>query len=381
MMQCVFAEKIYTGKTVVENAYLVFNGQRIYGVAKTKKGDLLGKFPVVTPAFIDAHSHIGMVRAGEPGSEAEANEHMDTVLALADALDSVHMDDQAFRDAVEMGVLYSCVLPGSGNIIGGRSAVVRHYAKNSTEALVCRAGVKAAFGYNPMATQDWKGTRPSTRMGALAILRKRLDEVRQTMEKHRKARGKKKDDIVFSAEDKVLRDLLAKRDVLRAHVHKTDDIALVLRLADEFKLNVSVEHAMDVEQSEIFQELGKRNIPVVYGPLDAFPYKVELKHCNWRNICHLLESKVPFGLMSDHPVTPAGNLLIQTRWFIRAGISKQQALEIVTRQNADILGLSKVLGTLEKSRWASFVCWNGDPFELTRYPVAVYGEGALLFSQ
>jgi len=380
-MKCVFGEKIYTGKMVVGNAYLVFNGQRIYRVAKTKKGDLLGEFPVVTPAFIDAHSHIGMVRAGEPGSEGEANEHMDTVLALADALDSVHMDDRAFQDAVEMGVLYSCVLPGSGNIIGGRSAVIRHFARNSTEALVARAGVKAAFGYNPMATQNWKGTRPSTRMGALAILRKRLDEVRQTMDKHRKARGKKKEEISFSAEDKVLRDLLAKREILRAHVHKTDDIALVLRLADEFKLNVSVEHAMDVRQPGIFEELAKRDIAVVYGPLDAFPYKVELRHCNWRNIRHLLESKVQFGLMSDHPVTPTGSLLIQTRWFLRAGFSKQQALEIICRGNARILGLEKRLGTLEKGKWASFVCWNGDPFELTRYPLAVYGEGALLFSK
>jgi imidazolonepropionase-like amidohydrolase len=381
MTTCVFGEKIYTGKSLVKNAYLVFNGQRIVGVTKTKRGELLGNYPVVTPAFIDAHSHIGVVRAGEPSVEAEANEHMDTVLALADVLDSVQMDDQAFRDAVELGVLYSCVLPGSGNIIGGRSAVVRHYAKNSTEALVCRAGVKAAFGHNPMATQDWKGTRPSTRMGALAILRKRLDQVRQAMDKHRRARGKKKDDIVFSAEDKVLRDLLTKREVLRAHVHKTDDIALVLRLADEFKLNVSVEHAMDVAQPEIFEALRKQRIPVVYGPLDAFPYKVELKHYSWRNIRYLLQSKVSFGLMSDHPVTPAGSLLIQTRWFLRAGLTKQQALEMITRQNADILGLTSILGSLQKGRWASFVCWNGDPFDLTRYPVAVYGEGALVFSE
>ena len=381
MKCCVFGEKVYTGKTVVENAYLVFNNKTVQGITKTTNGNLLGEFPVITPALIDAHSHIGMVRAGEPSREAEANEHMDTVLALADALDSVHMDDRAFRDAIEMGVLYSCVLPGSGNIIGGRSAVIRHYGKNSTEALVSRAGVKAAFGYNPMAVQDWKGTRPSTRMGALAILRKRLDEVRQKMQKHRKARGKKKEDIVFSAEEKILCDLLAKREVLRAHVHKTDDIALVLRLADEFKLKVSVEHAMDVEQPEIFEELRKRKIPVVYGPLDAFAYKVELKHYNWRNIRCLLESKAPFGLMSDHPVTPAGSLLIQTRWFIRAGLSRQQALEIVTRQNADILGLDKVLGGLEKGRWASFVCWNGDPFSLTHYPVAVYGEGTLVFSE
>jgi imidazolonepropionase-like amidohydrolase len=380
-MNCVYGENIYTGTSVIQNAYLLFSKRSIADISKTKKGKLIGKFPVLTPAFIDAHSHIGMVRAGEPQAESEANDQLDSILALWDVLDSVHMDDAAFRDAVEMGVLYSCVVPGSGNIVGGLSAVIRNYAKNSTEALIARAGVKAAFGYNPMSKRRWKGTRPSTRMGAVAVLRKRFDEVFQKMEKHSKAKGKKKDEVTFSAEETVLRDVLAGNILLRVHVHKVDDIAVLLRLVDDFNIRVSVEHAMDVDQPAIFHELKKRNIPVTYGPLDAFPYKVELKHENWRNVRYLLASNVQFGLMTDHPVTPARQLFVQTRWFTRAGLSKQQAIEIVSRRNAEILGINKLVGTLEKGKWASFICWNGDPFDLTRYPVAVYGEGELLFSE
>jgi imidazolonepropionase-like amidohydrolase len=85
--------------------------------------------------------------------------------------------------------------------------------------------------------------------------------------------------------------------------------------------------------------------------------------------------------MTDHPVTPARQLLMQTRWFARAGLSRQEAIEIICRKNAEVLGIEKILGTLEKGKWASFVCWNGDPYDLTRYPVAVYGEGRLLFSE
>ena len=75
-----------------------------------------------------------MHRAGEPSAESEANEHLDSILVLPDALDSVQMDDRALQDAIEMGVLYSCVVPGSGNVIGGHSAVIRNYAKDSTAA-------------------------------------------------------------------------------------------------------------------------------------------------------------------------------------------------------------------------------------------------------
>ncbi|MGD8991125.1 MAG: amidohydrolase family protein [Desulfobacterales bacterium] len=379
-MNFISAKKIYTGKKIVSNAHLIFNGKNIAAVSQTKKGRCLGEFEVLTPAFVDPHSHIGMERAGEPNTEGEANEHRDSILTLTDALDSIQMDDKALKDAVQMGVLYSCVLPGSGNIIGGLSAVIRNYAGSSTDALISRAGLKAAFGFNPIKTNAWKGKRPTTRMGAIAMLRGRLDEVRQKIRRYNRARGSKKQDIVFSAEDRVLQDLLGRKLRLRAHVHKTDDIAALLRLIDEFKINVTVDHAGDVHSPDIFRELKKRKIPVVYGPIDSFAYKVELKHEDWRNVRHLLSSGVEFGLMSDHPVTLARQLLLQTRWFIRAGLSRQQAVELITRRNAQLCRIDDKIGTLARGKWASFVCWNGDPFDLTCYPVAVYGEGRLLYS-
>ena len=380
-MNSIFANTIYTGKSIVSDRYLIFMGTDITGLAKSAKGQVLGRYDVLTPAFIDPHSHIGMERSGEPSGEGEANDHLDSILALTDALDSVQMDDKAFRDAVESGVLYSCVVPGSGNIIGGQSAVIRNYANDSTDALIARAGLKAAFGYNPMSTRSWQGKRPNTRMGAIAILRGRLEEVRRKTKKFRKAKGSKKEEITFSAEDTVLQDLLAGKFRLRAHVHKIDDIAALLRLVDDYKLKLTVEHASDVYQPEIFRELKKRNIPVVYGPVDSFSYKVELKHEDWRNIRHLLASQVEFGLMTDHPVTLARQLFLQTRWFMRAGLTKQQAIELVSRKNAWILGIDDRLGILEKGKWASFICWSGDPFDLASYPAAVYGEGELLFSE
>jgi imidazolonepropionase-like amidohydrolase len=380
-MKCIHGRTIYTGKSVIQDAYIVFEGREIVDVSNKAKGKRLGSFPVLTPAFIDPHSHIGMARAGEPSRDSEANDQLDSLFALTDALDSVQMDDTAFQDAIEMGVLYSCVLPGSGNIIGGLSAVIRNYAKNSTKALITRAGVKAAFGYNPMSTQEWKGQRPSTRMGAVALFRKKLDEVRQKEEKFRRAKGTKKEEITFSAEERVLREVLARKKPLRTHVHKIDDIAAVLRLVDEFRIKVTVEHAMDVHHPDIFIELKKRKIPVTYGPLDSFAYKVELKHENWRNIRYLLDSRVDFGLMTDHPVTPARQIFLQTRWFTRAGLPKAQAIDLVSRRNAEILGIDNILGSLQRNRWASFICWNNDPFDLTSYPVAVYGEGERLFSE
>ena len=380
-MNCVHGKLVYTGKGVVSDAYVVFDTQKLVGISKSPRGRVEGRFPVITPAFIDAHSHIGLERSGEPSAESEVNERLDLIAAVPDALDSIMMDDSSFKDSIEAGVLYSCVMPGSLNIISGRSAVIRNYARNTTEALVARAGIKGAIGYNPTSDKTKPGTRPMTRMGSMALLRRKLDEVRQKLDKLRKARGKKKDEITFSAEEEILRQVLEGRERLRIHVHKIDDIAALLRVVDEFKFKLTVEHTCDVNDPHIYAELKRRGIPVVSGPMDSFAYKVELKHENWRNIRHLLASKVEFGLMTDHPVILQQTLLMTTRWFVRCGLTKQDAIELITRRNARILGVDRMLGTLERGKWASFVCFSGDPFDLTKHPVAAFGEGTKLFAE
>jgi len=378
-MPCIKAETIYTGKEVIRDAYLVLDGERITGVSQQSEGEVLEKCRVLTPAFIDPHSHIGLVRSGEPEAEAETNDKQDPFLVLADPLDSLQMDDPSLAEAIRSGVLYSCLLPGSGNILGGSSAVIRNYALDSSRALVARAGLKAAFGYNPMSTTSWSGTRPTTRMGALAQLRGKLDSAARKGKRYEDADEDKKKEITFTAEEETLLRVLEGELSLRAHVHKADDVSTLLRLVREYGIRAGVEHGLAVDRPHIFTELQDLDIPVCFGPLDAFAYKTELRRESWQNARYLLESGARFGLMSDHPVTLAGQLLLQTRWFLRLGLTRQEAMEILCRQNAELLGLQDTLGTLEQGKWASFVCWNGDPFDLASYPTAVYGEGERLF--
>ncbi len=61
-----------------------------------------------------------MERQGEPILETETDEHATPFAPLNNPVDSIYFDDRAFADAVDFGVLYSCVVPGSGNIIGGK---------------------------------------------------------------------------------------------------------------------------------------------------------------------------------------------------------------------------------------------------------------------
>jgi len=65
-------------------------------------------------------------------------------------------------------------MPESGNIIGGKTVLIRNWASDIEDALVKHIGMKAALGYNPRSTTKWKGERPTTRMGAIGLLRREL---------------------------------------------------------------------------------------------------------------------------------------------------------------------------------------------------------------
>ena len=89
-MKYVRASVLYDGTSNAarKNVFLCFDGKRIGGIStKEPKGELIAD-GIVTPAFIDGHSHIGLARSGEPSSEEEGNERMDPMLPLVNVLDS-----------------------------------------------------------------------------------------------------------------------------------------------------------------------------------------------------------------------------------------------------------------------------------------------------
>ncbi len=379
-MKAVFGKTVYTGDKSAANAYVVFgdDGKITEVTAQKPKCDVIGEYEVVTPGFIDSHSHIGLDRAGEPFDEADTNDKMNSLMFTLDAYDGLVMEDRSFKESVEFGVLYSCVLPGSGNIVGGKGAVIRNFAKAKDEAYIRSGGIKAALGWNPKSTNEWKGERPTTRLGAVAMLRNALESGRKM--KELVAKGKKEKEELDPADDVVIK-LLNREERFRVHLHKEDDLNTLIKLKNEYGLDVVVEHAGDFHRKESFDRFTKENIPLIFGPIDSFPYKVELVHESWRNVKYLIESGAKYSVMTDHSVVLQRNLFLQLRFFRRFGLSKEECISKITKNASEILKINDMVGTLEKGKMASLSCWNGDPFSLDSYPVLVYGEGKELYSE
>jgi imidazolonepropionase-like amidohydrolase len=320
-----------------------------------------------------------MIRSGEPSKEEEANEQMNSIYPLVNALHSIYMDDPSFSESVESGVLYSVVLPGSGNVISGKAVLIRNFVQDIGQGYIKDIGVKAALGFNPRSTIDWKGNRPSTRMGAVAMLRENFIKARKMQ---RLVQTEKK--VIDEAEPltEVFMDILSGKYKMMFHVHKEDDIMILLELVKEFGIKEAVaNHCLDVHRQEVFEALRYASIPVIYGPMDAFPYKVELKHESWRNVDVLLKSAAKFSLMSDHPVILQRNMFYTLRHLLRFGLSKAQAISKITKEPAEIIGVDDTIGQVKPASKASMVIWNDDPFSLTSHPILVIAEGKVVYKE
>jgi len=397
------ADVLFNGKGKAESKYIVVEGNKIVDVSgKKMKADFEGW---VTPAFIDAHSHIGMDREGEPWTESETNDITNQILPLNNPIDSIYFDDRAFKDAVDFGVLYSCVVPGSGNLIGGQAMIIKNFGKNRDDAFMKAYGFKMALGFNPRSTTDWKGERSNTRMGVYALLEKKLDEVLIKQEKGEVAKDKKiielqakykkkkiskKDfeidkkiierefELGFTPEDKALLTLLSGQYTSKVHVHKDDDVLYLIHLAKKYKIKCTADHTGDVFHKDIFDELAKNDIPVVYGPLGSVGYKVELKHAYYQNTLLLMQSKAFFGLMTDHPVIHTIALRDSLKFFMIQGMSEEDAISLITYKNAKILHIDDILGTVEPGKLASLVVWDKNPLHLGAFPKMVMAEGTVI---
>lgn len=394
---------LFDGKGKSENKTIVIENEKIIDILnKPLKADYSG---IVTPAFIDPHSHIGMDRQGEPYQESEVNDHINQITPLHNPLNSIYFDDRAFKDTVDFGVLYSCVVPGSGNLMGGRAMIIKNFAANRNDAFIKDYGYKLALGYNPRSTDSWKGTRPSTRMGVYSLLEKKFDEVlnkekKQLLEKEKKlhelekkingqklsneARIKEEEfikqefELEFDQVEKAILELLHRKKTAKVHVHKEDDVLYLADFIKKYNITATAEHTGDVFNKEIFDYLGDNNIDIIYGPLGSLDYKVELKHAYYQNTKLLMESKAFFGLMTDHPVILSHHLRDSLKYFLIQGMTDAEAISLITYKNAKILGLDDCLGTIEKGKLASIILWNKDPLNLGAFPKAVIAEGNVI---
>jgi len=343
----------------------------------------------VTPGLIDIHSHVGV--APTPGVEGndDGNEMTNPATPNVWIEHSIWPQDPAFETALEGGVTTLQILPGSANLIGGRSVVLKNVPAITYQAMKFPGapyGLKMACGENPKRNYGEQHQSPATRMGSLAGFRQAFIEAqdyRRQLDKAAKdpKSGPVKRDLKLETLAGVL-----KGDI-RVHVHcyRADDMATMLDLADEFGFQIAAFHH-GVEAYKIADQLGAKGVCAALWA-DWWGFKMEAFDGIQENLAFVDHARNGCAIVHSDSAQGIQRLNQEAAKAMARGVSMgfaippERAIRWLTSNPARALGLGDRIGSLEVGKMADAVIWSRDPFSVYALADQVFIDGVLLFDR
>jgi imidazolonepropionase-like amidohydrolase len=82
-----------------------------------------------------------------------------------------------------------------------------------------------------------------------------------------------------------------------------------------------------------------------------------------KNLQKAFQAGVKIALGTDAAVYPHGLNAHELATYVKLGLTPLQAIQSATINDADLLGWSDRVGTLEPGKWADIIAVNGDPLQ------------------
>ncbi len=335
----------------------------------------------IYPGFIDPHTHLGVSEQGLGWEGRDYNEMTDPVTAHLRALDAINPEEDGYREAVEAGITTVMCAPGSANILGGSTVVLKTGGGLLHQRVLrANAGIKAALGENPKRVYSGAKKAPSTRMASAAILREALVAAQNYQNKLERAGGDTDKLPPRDLKAEALLPVLKKEVPLRIHAHRADDIATALRIAKEFEINLTLEHAS--EAHFLLDQVAQSGFPAIVGPSLGTPGKVETQKKTLDTVKILSEAGVTVALTTDHPVLNIYQLLHAAAAVVReTGMDEYDVLRLITINAAQILGVDQRVGSIEVGKDADLVIIEGHPFDYLSRVLYTIIDGQVIYPQ
>ena len=259
---------------------------------------------LVTPGLMDAHTHIGLDEEAVRWEGDDYNEMSGPVTPEMRGIDGINPQDEAFRLALEGGVTCAVTGPGSANVIGGTFSAIK-LAGESVDEMILRdpVAMKAAFGENPKGCYGQNGRKePVTRMGVAALLRETLAKAKRYADQLADADAHPDKERPFDFRLEAMLPVIRREIPLKCHAHRADDILTALRIAEEFGIDVTLDHCTDGHL--IAGILAQKGRPVLVGPSLGDKSKFELKNKTFATPGILYRAGLEVCIITDAPVIP-----------------------------------------------------------------------------
>jgi imidazolonepropionase-like amidohydrolase len=346
--------------------------------------DGAGKY--VTPGIIDTHSHLGVYPAPGVQANSDGNEATNPSTPYVWAEHSVWPQDPQFPRNLSGGVTTLQVLPGSANLIGGRSVVLKVVPSRTVQGMKfpgAKYGLKMACGENPKRVYQSRG--PSTRMGNVAGYRTawiQAEAYRRRWDKWNK--DHKGDPPARDLGMETLAEVLRGNILVHNHCYRADEMAQMIDIAKEFGYKIRAFHH-GVEAYKLADVLAKDSIGASLWA-DWGSFKMEALDGIKANIALVDKAGARVAVHSDDP-SGSQRLNQEAAKAIAAGaaaginISEDQAIKWLTINPAWQLGLDDKIGSLEVGKNGDIVLWSADPFSVYARAEKVWVDGAMMFDR
>ena len=337
--------------------------------------DGTGKF--VTPGVIDIHSHLGDYPTPSVDAHSDGNEATSPTTPEVWVEHSVWPQDPGFSRALANGGVTSLqILPGSANLMGGRSVTLKNVPARTVQGMKFPGapyGFKMACGENPKRVYGNRGRMPSTRMGNFAVNRQTWLDAKAYAAGDRKRRDLGNETLAGVLDGDIL---------VHNHCYRADEMALVMDMAKEMGYRVTAFHHA-VEAYKIGDLLRENDVCSAIWA-DWYGFKMESYDGIPENAALLWKSGACVVIHSDD----ANGIQRLNQEAAKAQAAGQRmGLDIpdadvvgwFTLNAAKAMGIDKMTGSLEPGKMADVVLWNGNPLSVYSRPEKVWVDGALLY--
>jgi imidazolonepropionase-like amidohydrolase len=392
---------IYTGhagaEDPIENGVIILQNGKIVDVGASLEIpnpaeiiDATGM--VIIPGMIDPASFLFLESSGAAGGGAPE----------FDVVDEIDPFQEGYREAVKAGITTVCVLPRASGTARGISTVLKLTSDRNRRIL--RKGAALHFSLSSGSSDTSDSFRRFAQVETIRRLFKGAKAYMESWNKYRKAlaeyrekskaqeKAKKAGDSKKAPEGKkapplkkpkkppvnvsfqvIARTMNPKAPLpVRVEVHYPDSIEWILALAKEYKFRLILDQV--TSGGEVAKKIAEAKVPVVVGPVFryGFPGVDYLRHSP-RTPFLLKKAGVSVSI-GTFPVPNAGHegfgasrfLPEAVAWASRGGGSSPDALRMITIDAANILGVGKRIGSLEKGKDADLVMLSGDLFDADR---------------
>ena len=277
--------------------------------------DLNGLY--VFPGLVESHCHLGMEETAIRFEGDDVNEITDPITPNMRGIDGCNPMDETVELALKGGVTTVAAGPGSANVLGG-----------------------TFFAY----------------------------KTKEYMEK--KEAGK---DVAYDQKLEAMIPVIKKELPLKCHAHRADDILTVIRIAKEYDIEVTLDHATDARC--IVEQIKESGYPCICGPSFGHKTKFELKSKSFKTPGVLNKAGILVSITTDSPVIPEQYLSLCAALAAKEGMDEYEAIKAITINPAKILKLDNRVGSIKAGKDADFIICTKNILDTTNEIKSVYIDG------